>query len=434
MSLIDRFKRSTTSDEDAVIAARQEAEERAKAHKRIITHDDLDVLAQNKAQGTWGGMVAPPGDRIHALGIPHWLAKYGLGAWMLAGIALIIIGITAALGTVSEVFLGVFLAFVLTSVLHPMVEWLDKYMPRFLATALALIFGFLVFGGMLTYVIFSVANEWEDLAAQFEEGVDDILGFFTDGPLPIDITREEITEAIGNAVSSGTEWIQANAGTVASTVATNAGQVAMILTILALALFVTATLLAQGPQMWLWALNLLPDRNRERVNLGAYAGWIAFSGYARGTVIISLINGVLAFIFLSIVGVPLAAPLAVLVLIGTFIPLVGAPAAMIIAMIVALASGGIVDFVVVGLGIALIGQLEGNLWQPLIMGQQVSIHPALVAVGVAAGGFAGGLVGAVIAIPIMAIVWSVYRTLNQPEAPLDEIPYVPKQRVLPDDD
>ena len=353
---------------------------------------------------------------------------------MLVGIALIIIGITTALGTVSEVFLGVFLAFVLTSVLHPMVEWLDKYMPRFLATALALIFGFLVFGGMLTYVIFSVANEWEDLAAQFEEGVDDILGFFTDGPLPIDITREEITEAIGNAVSSGTEWIQANAGTVASTVATNAGQVAMILTILALALFVTATLLAQGPQMWLWALNLLPDRNRERVNLGAYAGWIAFSGYARGTVIISLINGALAFIFLSIVGVPLAAPLAVLVLIGTFIPLVGAPAAMIIAMIVALASGGTVDFVVVGLGIALIGQLEGNLWQPLIMGQQVSIHPALVAVGVAAGGFAGGLVGAVIAIPIMAIVWSVYRTLNQPEAPLDEIPYVPKERVLPDDD
>jgi len=179
---------------------------------------------------------------------------------------------------------------------------------------------------------------------------------------------------------------------------------------------------------------LLPDRNRERVNLGAFAAWTAFSGYARGTVIISLINGVLAFIFLMIVGVPLAAPLAVLVLIGTFIPLVGAPAAMVIAMIVALASGGVTDFVVVGIGIALIGQLEGNLWQPLIMGQQVSLHPAVVAVGVAAGGFAGGLVGAVITIPIMAIVWSVYRTLNQPDTPLDEIPHVPKARVLPADD
>ncbi len=434
MNLLERFKRSTTRDDSAIVAAKQEAQERANVGKRPITKGDLDIIADNKALGTWGGMVAPPSDRIHAVGIPHWLAKYGLGSWMLVGIALVIMGITTALGAVSEVFLGVFLAFVLTAVLHPMVEWLDKYMPRVLATALALISGFLIFGGMLTYVIFAVANEWHDLAAQFEDGVEDILRFFTDGPLPIDLTREEITDGIGNVVSAGTEWVQANATTIASTVATNAGQVAMILTILALALFVTAVLLAQGPEMWLWVLNLLPSRNRERVNLGAYAGWTAFSGYARGTVIISLINGVLAFIFLLVVGVPLAAPLAVLVLIGTFIPLVGAPAAMVVAMIVALASGGIIDFIIVGIGIALVGQLEGNLWQPLIMGQQVSLHPAVVAVGVAAGGFAGGLVGAIITIPIMAILWSVYRTLNQPDPPLDEIPYVPKQRVLPDDD
>ncbi|NLW13661.1 MAG: AI-2E family transporter, partial [Trueperella sp.] len=280
MGVFDRFKRSTTRDDDGLLAAQQEAQERAKSGKRHITHDDLDVVADNKSQGTWGGMVAPPSDRIHALGIPHWLAKFGLGAWMLVGISLVIIGITAALGTVSEVFLGVFLAFVLTSVLHPMVEWLDKYIPRFLATAIALIFGFLVFGGMLTYVVFSVANEWQDLAAQFEEGVEDILYFLTDGPLPVEITREEITEAISNAVSTGTDWVQSNAGEIATTVASNAGQVAIIFTVLALALFVTATLLAQGPQMWLWVLNLIPHRNRERVNLGAFAAWTAFSGYA----------------------------------------------------------------------------------------------------------------------------------------------------------
>ncbi|MDP9806159.1 putative PurR-regulated permease PerM [Trueperella bonasi] len=432
MGLLDRFKRSTTREVD--VNSDKDAETRQLPPSQRITHTHLSTIAKNKSQGTWGGMVAPPNSPVYALGIPHWLAKYGLGAWMLVGIALVVIGITTALSTVSEVFLGVFLAFVLTSVLHPMVDWLDRYMSRYLATAIAMIVGFLVFGGLVTYVIYSVANEWHGLAKQFEEGVEEILTFITDGPLPVDITREEISNAIDNAVSAGTEWVQSNAGTVASTVASNAGQFAMIMTILALALFVTATLLAQGPSMWLWVINLLPGRNRERVNLGAYAGWTAFSGYARGTVIISMINGVSAFIFLTIVGVPLAAPLAVLVLIGTFIPLIGAPAAMIVAMIVALASGGVLDFVIVGLGIALIGQLEGNLWQPLIMGQQVSLHPAVVAVGVAAGGFAGGLIGAVITIPIMAIVWSIYRTLNEPEPPLAEIPHVSKERVLPEDD
>lgn len=434
MGIFERFKRSTTSDDGALLAAEQDDRDRERLANRTITTADLDIISVNKAEGTWGGMVAPPSSRVHALGIPHWLAKYGLSAWMLIGIAIAIIGITTALAAVTEVFLGVFLAFVLTSVLAPMVNWLGKYIPRVAATAVSLIFGFLVFGGMLTYVVYSVANEWDHLADQFEEGVEDILSFLTDGPLPIDLTRDEINEAVSNAVSTGTEWVQNNAGTIASTVATNAGQFAMIVTILALALFVTAVLLAQGPHMWLWVLNLLPERNRDRTNLGAYAGWTAFSGYARGTVIISIINGTLAFVFLTIVGVPLAAPLAVLVLIGTFIPLVGAPAAMVVAMVVALASGGLVDFVIVGIGIAIIGQLEGDLFQPLIMGDQVSLHPVVIAVGVAADGFAAGLVGAIITIPILAIVWAVYRTLNQPERPWDEIPHVPKERVLPKDD
>ncbi|VEI13057.1 AI-2E family transporter [Trueperella bialowiezensis] len=434
MGIFARFRRSTTRDDDALLAKRQAERDREKAGIRRITTADVEAIAQDKERGTWGGMVAPPNARVHALGIPHWLAKYGLGAWMLIGMAIALIGITTALSAVTEVFLAVFLGFVLTSVLHPMVDWLSRYMPRALSTALALVFGFLVFGGMLTYVVYSVANEWNALAGQFEEGVESILAFLTDGPLPIELTREEINSAVSNAVQAGTQWVQSNAGTIASTVATNAGQFAVIVTVLALALFIAAVLLAQGPKMWLWVLNLLPARNRERFNLGAFAAWTAFSGYSRGTVIISLINGVLSFIFLTIVGVPLAAPLAVLVLIGTFIPLVGAPAAMVVAMVVALASGGIVDCLIVGAGIAIIGQLEGDLFQPLVMGKQVSLHPVVIAVGVAAGGFAGGLIGAVITIPIMAICWAVFRTLNEPEEPLTEIPYVPKERVLPEDD
>ncbi len=394
----------------------------------------IDEIAEEKSHGSWDAMVAPPKSERHALGVPHWLVKYGIGAWGLIGLAIVVIGITTVIGSVSEVFLGVFLAFVLTSVLLPIVDWLDKFMPRALATALSIIGSFIFLGGLGAYVIFSVANEWHTLAEQFEEGVDDILNFITDGPLPVDLSREEVTQGISNAVDAGTQYVQENATNIASMVATNAGQFAMIMTILALSVFVTVCLLASGKEMWLWFLNRLPQRNRERVNLGAYAGWVAFSGYASGTVIIAIINGILAFLFLWALGIPLAAPLAVLVMIGTFIPLVGAPAAMIIAMIVALATEGIVMFAVVGLGIALIGQIEGNLLQPLIMGRQVSLHPALVAVIVAAGGFAGGLVGAVIAIPIAAIIWSVFRTLHEPDPELTYIPHVPKERVLPEDD
>ena len=153
----------------------------------------------------------------------------------------------------------------------------------------------------------------------------------------------------------------------------------------------------------------------------ATAGWKTFSGYARGTIIIAVTDGIFAAMLLFALSIPLAAPLAVLVMIGAVIPLVGAPAAMVIAMIVALAADGVVKAAAVGIGIALIGQFEGHILQPLVMGKQVSLHPVAVAVGVAAGTFLGGLVGAIIAIPIIAVIWEVYKTLRHPDPPIKSL-------------
>ena len=123
-----------------------------------------------------------------------------------------------------------------------------------------------------------------------------------------------------------------------------------MLTVLALALFVTIFFLASGGKMWRWFLNELPATMRESTHRAAGAGWYTFAGYARGTVLVALTDAVMAGIFLQLVGIPLAAPLAVLVFIGAFIPIIGAPLAMLVAMVVALASGGFVTMIVVGSG------------------------------------------------------------------------------------
>ena len=170
--------------------------------------------------------------------------------------------------------------------------------------------------------------------------------------------------------------------------------------------------------MWRWFLDELPARHREAVHRAAGAGWYSFSGYARGTVLVALTDGIMAGVFLQIVGVPLAAPLAVLVFIGAFIPIIGAPTAMVIAMVVALASRGPVMMLVVCLGVAGIGQIEGHILQPLIMGRQVSLHPVVVIMGVAVGTFAAGLLGAIIAVPLIGVVWSVYSELHVKDSPV----------------
>lgn len=348
-------------------------------------------------------------------GVPRWLRTSAGVTWrllvLLAGIGVVFYGTSQ----VQLLFIAVFIACVFTAVLRPVVEFYSRAMPRGLATGLGLLSGFLVLAGMFFYVGYSVANQWEALSKQFGDGIDQIVSFLKDGPLPVTITNEQIAQWIDN----GREWVQDHAGDLAGQAAAGAGSVVEVFTALALAVFCSVFFLARGESMWTWFVNQLPSSVRETWKVAGGAGWYTFSGYTRGTVIIAVTDGMLAFILLSIVGVPLAAPLAVLVLIGAFIPLVGAPAAMVVAMIVALAANGPIQAAIVGAGIALIGQFEGHVLQPLVMGKQVSLHPVVIALAVTAGTLTAGILGAVIAVPLVSVVWAVFSTLHQPDPPMD---------------
>lgn len=340
---------------------------------------------------------------------PPWLRTSAGWSWRLivlvAGIALVFWAVTQVL----IVFVAVFLGLVFTAVLNPLTDLYDRVMPRALATAAAILSGVLVVGGLLTYVVVSVAGQWERLAGQFNTGIDQIVGLIENNSLPVDVDVDNRDQWIDDAAS----WLQQNAETLVGRAAESAGSIVEGIAVLALGLFCTVFFVASGASMWRWFMDQVPPRTRSRWHAAASAGWYTFSGYTRGTVLVAISNGILAGIFLTILGVPLAAPLAVLVFIGTFIPLIGAPLAMIIAAVVALAADGLLTALIVTLGIAGIGQLEGHVLQPLIMGKQVSLHPVVVALGVTSGTVVGGILGAIIAVPLIAVAWSVFSTLRK---------------------
>jgi len=346
---------------------------------------------------------------------PRWLRSAAGWSWRLI-VVVIAIGLVAfATIRVQLVFVAVFLALVFTAVLRPVVNWLSRWIPRAVATPLSMVFAFSVFAGLLVYIGFSVAGQWEDLGEQFNAGIGDILKTLEDSPLHITVTNEDVQGWIEDAQ----RWISENSGAIASQAWSSVGSVGQVFAALALATFLTVFFLMRGREMWEWFLNQLPARNRESWYLGGGAAWYTFSGYTRGTFLVAGADGILAVIILLVLGVPLAAPLAVLVFIGAFIPLVGAPAAMVVAMVVALAANGIWNAVIVGIGIALIGQFEGHVLTPLVMGKQVSLHPVVVALVVTAGTLLAGILGAVIAVPLVAVAWSVFSLLRTVDPPTD---------------
>ena len=363
--------------------------------------------------------------------VPQWLRTTAGWSWRFVALVAAVSLLIYALVHVQLVFVAVFLGLVLTSVLKPVVELYDRVMPRGLAVGAALASAAIVLAGLLTYVIASVAGQWDALADEFSSGIDQIVGWLQGAPLGFDVSAAQISDA----VETGRQWIADNSAHLAGRVVESAGAVVEAFAVLALAVFCSVFFLLQGSQLWRWFVDQLPARHRRRWDDAAAAGWYSFSGYARGTLIIALTNGMLAGTFLAILGIPLAAPLAVLVFIGTFIPLIGAPTAMVIAGVVALAADGPIKALIVILGVALIGQIEGHLLQPLIMGKQVALHPVVIAVGVASGTVLAGVVGAIIAVPVIAVVWTVYATLR-PRGPAAEevVDVLEEEQVVDDDD
>ncbi|MCL2089753.1 MAG: AI-2E family transporter [Micrococcales bacterium] len=390
-------------------------------------------------------VAQPDGDSWRLVDVdpsaPRWLRKGAATSWRLIVLVAAVSLVFYATSKVLLLFVAIFLALVFAAVLRPFVQLLDKVMPRAAATGLALLTGVAVVGGMITYVVYSIVNQWEDLSSQVGAGLQRIVEWVdTSGgtvqrmgrgdhmvppfedKTPDDTPTAMFTvtkEQVAQWLDSAKQWLTDNAGDLVGRVAATAGTTVEVFACLALAVFCTVFFLARGDQMWQWCLGQLPVRMRDRAQAAASVGWYTFSGYTRGTLIIAGTNAFMVFWLLVIVGVPLAAPLAVLVFIGSFIPLIGAPTAMIIATIVALAALGPWHAVLICLGIAFLGQIEGHVLQPLVMGHQVSLHPVVVAVAVVGGTLTAGIFGAVVAVPLVSVAWAVFARLRPPVEQLD---------------
>jgi predicted PurR-regulated permease PerM len=135
----------------------------------------------------------------------------------------------------------------------------------------------------------------------------------------------------------------------------------------------------------------------------------AVARYMLGNVAISLLATVATWLVLTILGVPYALSLAIVVGFFDLIPLVGAT---IGAIVVAFATVT-VDFptaTIVWVAFVIVYQrFENYLVQPLVYGRTLNVNPLVTILGVLAGASLLGILGALLAIPIAAAVQILLR-------------------------
>ncbi|HET9254230.1 MAG TPA: AI-2E family transporter, partial [Pseudonocardiaceae bacterium] len=200
------------------------------------------------------------------------------------------------------------------------------------------------------------------------------------------------------------DWLQRNRSQAIGYLTTGAGYLLEFLTLTALTLFIAFFLLYDGERIWRWLISPLPARESYRVDLAGRSAWITITGYVRGTAIIATIHGLVTGVAVSLLGVPLAVPLGVLVFLGAFIPFIGTLGAGGLVVLVTFGSQGWLAALIL-LGVLLAqSQLETHLLQPMIVGRFVRLHPLAIGLAFAVGTVLAGIVGAIIAVPVAAII------------------------------
>ncbi|MFC8715225.1 AI-2E family transporter [Streptomyces sp. NPDC057197] len=350
--------------------------------------------------------TAPAAEHPRAERTVPWLRVAAAYAWRLILVGAAVYGVFTVLGRFQLIAVAVFVALVVTSVLRPFADLLNRVLPRPLCVAAVLVLSLLVLAALLAFVGEAVAGEWGRLTNELTGGIHRIEQWLQRSPFRIGPGR---LSALQNQFMS---YLSAHRASLVDSAVSGLGRLVELVTAGALALFTSVFFIHSGERLWRWARDQLPAGARPVWERAGQAAWRAFAGYTRGIIIVAATNAVLVGVALFVLRVPLALPLALLEFFAAFIPLVGSPIALAVATVVALAGRGPLTALAVIVLIVVIGQLEGHVLHPLVMSWAVRLHPLVVAVSVIAGSIVAGVIGAIVAVPFVSVVWAVLQALR----------------------
>jgi predicted PurR-regulated permease PerM len=150
-------------------------------------------------------------------------------------------------------------------------------------------------------------------------------------------------------------------------------------------------------------LRLVPRRHHQRFTRVLKACQVRLRGWIFGTGIAMIFLGTGAALGLWILGVPSAFAFGIIAGLFEIIPYFGSIVGTFLPALVALSISPI-KLVFVLILFLVLNQIDAHIVQPLVMGQQVNIHPVMVIVTFLIMGKLFGLIGVLLAVPAAAII------------------------------
>ncbi|HEX2371586.1 MAG TPA: AI-2E family transporter [Solirubrobacterales bacterium] len=302
-------------------------------------------------------------------------------------------------------------AFIAIAVSGP-VNLLSQHMRRGFAIAIVYLVLILIPIGILALLIPSMVSQGEELANNAPQYAEDVTDFVNRNETLSNLNEDyDITSKIEEEAGKLPDKIPDAAGTLQDIGVGFVNSVFAALTIFILSIFMVAS----GRY---WIERFLETRDPDQtVRMERALDHIgqAVGNYVGGALLQATIAGVTSFILLTILGVPFAAALALVVFFFDLIPLVGATLGAVLVAIVTLFVNFPVALVVWVIYSIAYQQIENYVIQPQIQKRAVSVEPFVVLVAVLFGATLFGIIGALLAIPAAASIqiaireWMAYR-------------------------
>ncbi|GAA5030019.1 AI-2E family transporter [Microbacterium fluvii] len=333
------------------------------------------------------------------------------------GLGLLLIG---SVQTLSTILLYVGTALFLSLGLEPVVSWLERRrLPRWAAVLITILALLGLFAGIILMVVPIIVGQISQLVGQIQDLVDsgswDPIGTIkswlhsTFPALNVDQVFEYLEEWY-----SSIDFGQVGE-TVGSSIIAIGGALIAGFTGAFIVLILTIYFTASTPSLKAAVYQLVPASKRARFIDLAEQITDSVGHYVIGQLTLGAINGILSAIFLTIIGAPFPAVLAVIAFFFSIIPLVGTlTGSIIIVLTCFIPPGGPTTALIAAIYYLIYMQIEAYIISPRIMNRAVSVPGAVVVIAALAGGALLGLLGALVAIPVAASILIIYRQVIIP--------------------
>ena len=351
-----------------------------------------------------GCVIVPPWfDRLAAIG---WrvLVSVAFGLVM-AAIAIRLSSVTASL----------LVALIAAAALAPTVRGLRaRGVSPTLAAAIACVVGLVVLVVAVILLAVAIGPYANDVLAAVEEGISDVRAQLATLGLPAAFAQA--FDQFADAILAG----------MTLDVTAFLGPIASLVTVGVLGGFLTFFLLLDGDRAWGRATSSLEPWRAEALGTSAKAGLDRVGGYLRRTVVLALLDALVAAIVLRVLGVPLSGPLVVLVFLGGFVPYLGAIVTTLLVGFATLALVGAPAALVVVLALAITSVASSRALARTSIGTGVDVHPALVLAAILVGTAFFGVLGLVVLLPatifLLAVSSAIVVVLEQGSGTADAPP------------